>query len=351
MNLLVVNFWAITVLSLIVWINQPKEKESNILFLLAFTLLVLVHGYASRFVTVDIWEYEERFNSLVSCGLKEAISSINLAFGKEYAFYLSFWLFGRLGISFNMYLYFYSFLFLGLYFNAINKYSQYKFLSIILFLLTIFNQSLYVLRQLMAMAILIYSYKYIIARDLKRFSILLFMAILFHLTAIIFFPIYFLYGIKGRNRLLLVVAFFSILLGILFRYFDVVVQYYFVGYADYLDSDLLINSTRFFINLCYLSCFIFFLKEKVFDDGINRLLFVSLMVAAIGSFCGIGYVQSDRLFMYYSNTAFLSVPIVISNSKGKIVRCIVVLIVMIFNYYLSFHEINLGVLQNINLPF
>ena len=70
-----------------------------------------------------------------------------------------------------------------------------------LYLFLYYTYSLNIIRQALAVALIAYSYKYIIEQNLKKFLLVLIIAILFHTSAIIFLPFYFISPKKNeKNR-------------------------------------------------------------------------------------------------------------------------------------------------------
>jgi len=68
-----------------------------------------------------------------------------------------------------------------------------------------FNQS----RQILALSIILYSYKYIVERNLLKYVLLILFASIFHNTALIFIPIYFLRYIKLNWKTILLYLFLA----------------------------------------------------------------------------------------------------------------------------------------------
>ncbi len=101
-----------------------------------------------------------------------------------------------------------SFLILYLFHRGIKNYSSDKQTSLLLFFCFpfFFFLSLSVVRQFVAVALLFYAFKYIKERKIITYFIFVFLAFLFHKSAILALPIYFLYGdfIINRKFILLI---------------------------------------------------------------------------------------------------------------------------------------------------
>lgn len=92
----------------------------------------------------------------------------------------------------------------GFTYRAIMEQSVNPAFSILIFMISgdYFNSQNQI-RQAIAMAIFLYAIKYMKSRDWKRYFFWLVIALLIHTSAIIYFPLYFLYGKKVHVRLLI----------------------------------------------------------------------------------------------------------------------------------------------------
>lgn len=84
----------------------------------------------------------------------------------------------------------------------ISKYSIMPWLSAIMFFTLFFNGSMNVMRQYISIGILLFSFDYILQNKFKKFLILVFLAVMFHYTSIVFLGAYFLRNMKVSSALL-----------------------------------------------------------------------------------------------------------------------------------------------------
>ena len=218
------------------------------------------------------------------------------------------------------------------------KYSPYIIFSLIIFVLSSI-QSFFVLRQWLAISVTLFSYQYIISRNWKMFTILLLLAFSMHQTAIVFIPVYFIYGIKKVKRMYIMLFVIAIVATISF---SVVFNFFaasMVGYEGYIDNEEA-NTTTLLISACYLFFYIFFLKRDIYKDGINKLMFVILILNFIAMLTGYSFSGINRLMMYYSVVIFLSVPITMKYIKDPFVRYAYVTIILLLNTYMNFFGSN-----------
>ncbi|WP_332628465.1 EpsG family protein [Halalkalibacter flavus] len=72
--------------------------------------------------------------------------------------------------------------------------------SMFIFMLLYYQMSFNTVRQALTMAIILYSIRFITERKLLKFIILVIFASSFHISALLFLPIYFIYGIIGNKK-------------------------------------------------------------------------------------------------------------------------------------------------------
>lgn len=224
------------------------------------------------------------------------------------------WRFGMFVISLIM---------LSGYYYAVKRYSSMIWLSILLIMVGPFCQSLFVLRQHLAMGIILFSYHYILQKKIVPYLLICFLAISCHQTAAVFLPIYFIYNMKKNYYvyILLSTAFF-----VAYFYFSVIIGIgasFAMDTASYGDSYLEYNATEgansktALLMITLLLARIFLLREEYFKEGINKLLSIILTIGTVISTAGIGFLGTPRLNMYFSTISFLFIPNTLQYLRGK----------------------------------
>lgn len=188
----------------------------------------------------------------------------------------------------------------GSYMWTIYKYSYIPWLSVIIFLATIFTQSLFVLRQHIAIAIILFSVPFIINRKIWGFLLIEALAFSFHSSALIFLPAYWLYNIKLSRGFWFQ---FACVMAIAVPVFHVLVAYLSskLGlYEGYLEN--ISEGTNFTPGLISAStlivCAIALNPSKL--DGCLKFQFIMVCIATIINFAGIGLPLIPRLSHYYT---------------------------------------------------
>ena len=364
MNCLIINLiLTITIASLLVIVLIPflrsKGYSKSRAYGLAGSLFLITSyiqlSFIRTFVDIgsvpDLEIYQETFDYLKH----QPLSSLFVATGEktnEIGFRILMWIIGKIGGGFRLFLFAVVSIYLLCYFYAIKKYSPSLILSIIFLLLTSYNQSIYILRQHLSMAILLLTYDFIVDRKFLNYIVVCTIATLFHTTALIWVPIYFIYGIKSKVILISIISSVGILLSLFWQQiiFYVGVDLL-IGYASYIDSDIVSNNVGAIISFSYLLLFLIIMRKEAFSDGINRLMFISFSIALVLTIIGIGFNPTSRLALYFNSCLFLLIPIIINKAKGVLVKVSIFVVIAALQYYVSFMGTKFSVLEDIKLIF
>lgn len=196
--------------------NKKLRSESyydadklNILYGLILTILAFVIGFRSE-VGTD-WEgYVSIFQQITT--------STNLSFFTEQIEIGYFWLnliIGNLGLSYQWMFFIIALLSWYFYFKSVPRFILPLFIYF-LFVDEFFFWGMSGIRQFLAMAIWIYSIKFIINKNIKRFIIYILIASLFHSSSLILIPFYFLPYQKLYNQFYWIFIYIISLLAVLF---------------------------------------------------------------------------------------------------------------------------------------
>lgn len=341
MNPLITNFFILLFIAFICSVNNKGLKDHKTAFFIAYSFLMLLifRVFLNIYSVPDLLSYEIGYKQISNMNLIKVpfgyISDIKM---DEPGFRILMKIPSYLSSNFYFFLFCYSIVWLYGYFKVILKYSDYVILSILLLLVGSYNQSIFVIRQHMAILIVFMSYPYIINKSLRKYLLMIVLAFSMHQTALIALPLYFLYHIRNRKILIIVfiVCTIFLYLGISFllNYIGMEVL---DGYSSYVNSDIQTNSTGVFIIAIELFFYIFFLKKNVWDNGINRLLFIVLTFGFIVNLCGIGFNPTSRMTMYFTSVSFLSIPKTISYINSPLMRFAFMMSYLVLALYLCFY--------------
>lgn len=331
MNLLLLNFIICTALAAIIQIlPQPHKEKEKIYMVFSFLLLLFFHSFADPFSLDDLPVYYQRFNDLSTMSWAECVHVQD--FNMELGYRLFMKLVTFVSTDFTLFLFVYSLFLLLLYYFVIKNYSPSLILSILVFLLTTYNQSLFVIRQHLAVACCLATIPLIVNRDLIKYMLLCVIAFLLHRSAIIFIPMYFLYNVDLRkfNRWVIIGggALFFVFGPLLIRLASE------LGYYSYAINETYegMNYVGFFISVSFLILFVLTLKKEDYSSGVNKIVYLALVFSTLIDLFGVGYAIG-RLGLYFSVFTILAFPISISQIKNQFVKVGLIVIVLMLLFY------------------
>lgn len=203
-----------------------------------------------------------------------------------------------------------------------NNISMTMFMMI--YLLTMFNQSLNIARQSMAIAFTIFSYKYLKERKIVKYSICMVLATCFHSTAILALPMYFiniLVNSKAKKRyqvliillLVLVIAFFEDVLRFVIYDLHLLSERYLYYLGDSSDSQISMFQVVYRIVLIV----IVVMNKKRIDEKTYNLVFTLLIINLLTYILNSVTMYAGRISYYYGEIAILISISAISNNWKK----------------------------------
>lgn len=338
MHILLLNFLFLLIVGFICSYPKPTMDKTKIFVCICFVLLLFFRTFVDVQSVPDLeaycWGYDQISNISFSKLATANISEVKIS---EIGFRYLMKLCGIISSSFTFFLFAFGVLWLIGYIKVINSYSPYIVLSLILLVIGSYNQSIFVIRQHLAMVVVFLSYKYIIEKKCVKYLLVIAAAFLLHQTAIVILPLYLLYHVRGKKKIILSIILVAIFLYYSFSYMLVRVGNDMLqGYSSYIDSDQKTNMTGAIIVAFELFVYSYTLKKNILNDGINRILFLSLVLGVLISLCGIGYNPTSRLVMYYTSVSFLTIPIMTKYAKNKILRNMIILFFIFLNAYAAF---------------
>lgn len=224
---------------------------------------------------------------------------------------------------------------IGFYFFSRDNSKNY-FATIFIFIT--FNYYIYsfgLLRQALAISVLLYSIKFIKDRKFWKFLIFVIIASLFHKTALVFLPLYFLYNIKITKK-----RFIIWLLIIIFMLISKSLILDFILNYIYKPANLSISSGggyKMLILLIGASITSYYYQDKlILDEKNNQLyinmIFIATLIQVLATYFGIVF----RVTIYFSFSLIILVPLILNAINNvKIKRILFVLMyISLFAYYI-----------------
>lgn len=318
-----------------------QSKKKRLLFL-GLTLLLpsLVAGFRYDIGT-DYDSYVEIFKGINN---NESTKVDN-----EFIFVFLNKIVGMLGMDFAVVMFLASFITTSFIYLALWNYRIFLSvgLGMMVYMFLYYQVSFNIVRQIVALAILLYSVQFIHKREFWKFTLFTLIAVGFHITAVLFYPMYFLFWLFGRQEyhLLKILAFIGLTIVMIFY---PVILYPIVDdiealsyYADsYLRADSLFNiGLGFFVRT-----FPFVIAGIVFWKKIiqfpSMILYFNLVIigsiSLLSSYKGAG--PTERISYYFLSALIIFVPFIYRESKKSGHRYIgyAVLGVIIFLWFWDF---------------
>lgn len=207
-------YWLLVILVLFSFLDY-SNKYNFIFKLIVFLCLVLLAG--SRLETGNDWGNYLYFFEHLDIG--ENFYSLSLISKFEPGYTFLNLVVKYIGGSLNEVFLFASFITIGIISISIRKYTQFWFIPILLYLRYSYLQAnMMFVRQGIAVAIFVYALQFIQKREKWKYFSLILIASLFHISALMLLPLYYLYGFKFNARkyiILLIVSIISIQLNLI----------------------------------------------------------------------------------------------------------------------------------------
>lgn len=296
-----------------------KHKYSNILLIVWITILFLVSAFRFQ-VGNDYINYAWMGRSINRCDnltqLLNYINSINIEFGSIVVGYF----FNMLFDNYQSYFIGMSLIQFVLLIKCIRIYLEKKYYisALTVFYLGFYLQSLNISRQFVAILICIYSYKYVINNDLKKFIITVFIAMLFHRSAIVFFVAYYINKFKIDKRRIIIIIVCIVAISLVFQDLLSFMTHLLGMYETYQFETRegiingVISSFVFFIP----SLYIYIIHKKQFekkDEMIYKIYFIGIVLYIFS----IQFFYFSRISLYFQIFFIFSLPITLKYSSIK----------------------------------
>lgn len=309
------------------------KKGSKRLFLAAtFILLFMIYALKNPLLYPDLSEYFIRFSNIEDIDLFVKYFEFDV-FNQEPGFLILMSVIASITDNELVFLIIIGLILLLFYTYIIYKCSPSYLFSILLFVITNYQSSFYLLRQSLAMVICYSLIPYIYKKNLLKFIIGIVIACSFHRVALVFLPIYFIYRYKFTisKQFIILVASSIIILSICSNS----IYYFFADYArGAFDPDYAVTtSTSSLIILFILSIYFYFGRHQINESNEHRLMFLCLIAALAIFTAGIGLPLVTRVGAYYSGLIFLIIPYIIKTIGNKVSR--VFMTITFFSLYFA----------------
>lgn len=313
---------------IIFWIILEQKALNRKSFWLPLIVLALFAGIRSYHVGTDSGTYTRNFTSQLDVNYFKFDESVEPGY-QLFEYIL-------LGLTDD---YFWLFFITGLvvaycYLRIIKKYSVNYWLAVFLFItLGAYTFFFNGLRQGLAMAIFALATPYLLEKKLIPYLLICFLASLFHVSALVMIPFYFLVNIRIKVTYKIFIAFMSSLVGssFLISYFASGNQRY-EGYADVAEESGGLLTLGFYTVMMF---FIYIISHiyRIREESFAKLFtFYATGVALIIPIAMLGRNPSgpQRLLPYFTWVLVLLLPIVLKKINNTYVSLVTIILAITY---------------------
>ncbi len=278
-----------------------------LLFNIALLFLCLICGLRDPFIYPDIENYYDWFYGDMS-NMEEGSVNIGFLLLNKIVYLIA--------PSFFAFCFVVSAIVVSGYGRIIKLYSPYIWMSLLIYVLINYYPSFFLLKQYMAMAMFFVSIKYIISRERTKFFVFALLAFSMHTTAIAIFPLYFLYGIPCTKKNMFILLLGVGVLTAFLMEIGVLLGAYNAYYAQYLDMSSEGPAWQRAVMKVYIALVYFYaLKRNVYNEGINRIIFYSMLFNVVICVGAMNIFGAFRLREYYSIADIIGLPLIVFYAK------------------------------------
>ncbi|ENW94380.1 EpsG family protein [Acinetobacter dispersus] len=243
----------------------------------------------------------------------------------------------------NFYFFINSFITIFLISYTIHKFSVNKWASIFIFICfpLFFLNSLSVVRFFSALAIVFYAFRYINSKEFIKFALLVYVASMFHASAIIAILMYFFSKVNLTLFRVIVLCVLAILTS---KFVNVIVVNYFPKYAVYTEDSGVREGTLAIYFFALILFFTLFFVRKINMNEVSKLYFNCFVFGFLIyiSFYGQGSM-SHRLSLFGTIFSVLLLPHVLCFfKKNKELYLIIYICFYVFLTFMFFYLINVS---------
>lgn len=310
--------------------NNYRVNHALYYFLLMLPLYIL---YAFQYAeSADYYNYSVMFNE-IRMGLKGIDEPI---------IYVLFKLIAILNLDFQfVYLALYAIVFIILY-NCLKDYSANFGFSLIISTCVLFTLFLHQIRQLLAVVICFYAYRYILSKSTVKYYICILLACGCHLSAVIMFPAYFALRYKFKLTDTIVLSGFCVAIGgFAKRILPIIIKTFFPDrinwYNNYQSSQ--INKWESILLLIFIMITLLFINQAVKKKEINHVFFNAFIFYIILFFLGRWIPEVLRWGYYYFFPIIALIPNCLAeetNIKYKRLYCLLLTLYLSIYLFLRF---------------
>src|SRR5699024_9565708 len=308
-------------------ISYNKKLPNSIYIIPSFMLLFIISAFRGDFM-VDYNNYVEIFDTINLLSFVDSFKSgINIEFG-----YI---LLNRvIGIFTNNPVYLFAvttLIILYGFYHQFNRYSVNIWLSVLMFATAgSYYASFNITRQILAVAIVFIGSKYLYERKFFKYMLFVFLAFLFHKSALIMIPFYFILNFRVNLRNLTLFAVCSFVLLFLFLFILSFLQN--LGIYDNYTSQaygmLGQAATNVVLPVAFLVFALLNIKKLDSNNTMHRIWFNATIFYAVFNILALQIEMVERIGRFFAPYPLLLIPFLFSKMKNKNLRFIYIMVLV-----------------------
>lgn len=309
---------------------RKKINLTNLILFIAISIPIIICGFRYN-VGTDYAAYIIRFEEVTIRSLKSGLG-LSIEWGDILLCKIGWGISKNVRVIFLLYSIFtVIFAYKAILNNKINR-----TISLLMYLCIYWTFSMNGIRQALSMSIIMYSFKYIIDKDFKKYIVFQILATSFHASSIIFFPFAIVWMIlkekKGKEILIyLLYSLIPILIFASSKLFLTIQQ--FSKYSMYFEN-ISFSDIGFGVLLQNLPVIIMILmfKKKMIENNYNNYFYITMyFVGIILQYMGYISLYLGRFAIYFNMVQIFLFPEFANLSKNKKDKLIINLVLIIYS--------------------
>ena len=320
--------------------NHKYKYLSNMYLIAIGSILFLIAAFRDG-IGYDFENYRKIFNLITIDKVPQGSSNV------EWGFYLL----NMISYSFSIVIFISALIAIPMKIKLICEYSEDGLLSLIMYYTSVFIMfDMGVIRQGIAIMFMLFSVKYIINRDFKKFLIVILCGSLFHITILVTIPLYFLSYIDFDRKVIYGASFIALVFSV-FKVTTIVFKIlaklplgtiaYKLNY--YLNSNHSNLTMSFIKRIIFLVIFVEFFKRKKIKDK-KSLIFLNgyfLSILIMGIFSSVDIIGGRGSMGLYFMQVFLF-AIMMKRTEKKPLKLAIFAVVILLSINTMMGPINHG---------
>lgn len=335
-------YLSVYILSAFFLMQAQKQKTNRIslAFILGLSLPILLAAFRYDVGTDYLnytWMYESASRLTFSQWLTTEANFSGIPLG--------IWIFSKISSSFNTPIVFFGltacFIWMPVSLTIKKYLNQGAFLASLLMLTSIFSYGLNMMKQCIAISIIVWGLRYVHEQKILKYVLVVFFATFFHPTAFVAIGIYFLWTapktfFSFKKICIIGMAIVAILI------FPTILQMLGGRWESYIQYQGEISNKVFYLEVLLLFAFVLLRKKLISLDFRNNLLIAIFFIGVILEFVGFYSPYIKRIALYYTFPQYLLIaqlPMLAKRNK-------IVVEIGVFAYIIGLFILNYYILGN-----